>query len=75
MNLFRLKHVFLLLTEIYIEYSVLVMDNSLYEEIVQFVTKDIYPEAVRVSRRDRWNFKRKCSCYSLGESHNLLKVF
>ena len=57
--------------------SVLVMDNSMYEEIVQFVTEDIYPEAVRVSRRDRWNFKRKCSCYSLGESHlkvDILKV-
>ena len=50
------------------------MNSDEYEEIVNFIRKENYPEAAQVSRQKKWYYKRRLTPpYFIGES-NKLKV-
>ena len=51
------------------------MDESSFQEIVNFLTKGIFPNhLVNGSKADRQNFKRRASTFKLDKDSHLYKV-
>ena len=50
------------------------MNSEEYQEIIQFLCEQKYPETVQDSRQTRWNYKRKLSSYFIAECDTLFKV-
>ena len=50
------------------------MNSEEYQEIIQFLREQKYPDTVQDSRQTRWNYKRKLSSYFIAECGTLFKV-
>lgn len=50
------------------------MDSAKFQEIVKFLTEGTYPEEALISRKTRWNYKRKLSSFFIRDSNMLYKV-
>ena len=54
--------------------SDLKMNSEEYQEIIQFLREQKYPDTVQDSRQTRWNYKGKLSSYFITECDTLFKV-
>ena len=50
------------------------MNSEEYQEIIQFLREQKYPDTIQYSRQTRWNYKRKLSSYFIAECDTLFKV-
>ena len=50
------------------------MNSEEYQEIIQFLREQKYPDTIQDSRQTRWNYKRKLSSYFIAECDTLFKV-
>ena len=48
------------------------MDSVEYQGIMKFLTEETYPEEASVSRKAKWNYRRKVSPFIIGDSENRL---